>query len=158
MNFNNYVGMASAHEVAGRYDEAIEMYRRALQERPHADWILRGLVSALAGAERMDEAAAAFKDLMAAYPELTVTKLKKAMVFSPAMVDRMSANLMKVGLPGTEAGTCVESVPRAWKFLFLHNRHQGAARSSAGPIVAWLRRALHNPRLACTPCLGAGRL
>jgi adenylate cyclase len=39
MNFNNYVGMGSAHEVAERYNEAIEMYRRALQERPHAYWI-----------------------------------------------------------------------------------------------------------------------
>lgn len=99
MNFNNYVGMGSAHEVAGRYDEAIAMYRRALQERPHADWILRSLVSALAGAGRMDEAAVEFKRLMAVYPDLTVTKFRKAMVFSPATLDRIGANLKKVGLP-----------------------------------------------------------
>ena len=99
MNFNNYVGIGSAHEVAGRYDEAVAMYRRALQERPHAYWILRNLVSALAGAGHMDEAAAEFKRLMAAYPDLTVTKYRNAMVFSSATIDRMCGNLRKVGLP-----------------------------------------------------------
>ena len=72
MNFNNYAGMGSAHEVAGRYHDAIELYRRALQERQNIVWILRNLVSALVGAGRMDEAAAEFKDLMVAYPDLTV--------------------------------------------------------------------------------------
>jgi adenylate cyclase len=99
MNFNNYVGMGSAHEVAQRYDEAVAMYRRALQERPHAYWILRNLVSSLAGAGRMDEAKAEFRRLMAAYPDLTVTKFRNAMVFSPVMMDRMCASLRKVGLP-----------------------------------------------------------
>lgn len=99
MNFNNYVGMGSANDVAGRYDEAIALYRRALQERPHADWILRNVVSALVGAGRMDEAAVEFKRLMTAYPDLTVTKFRKAMVFSPATMDRMCASLRKVGLP-----------------------------------------------------------
>ena len=99
MNFNNYVGMASASEIAERYDEAVALYRRALQERPHADWILRNLVSALAGAGRMDEAAAELKRLMAAYPNLSVAKFKEAMVFSPATLERMGANLKKVGVP-----------------------------------------------------------
>ena len=99
MNFNNYVGMGSANEVAERYDAAVEMYRRALQERPHADWILRNLVSALVGARRMDEAAIECKKLMAVYPGLTVTKFRNAMVFSPAMLDRMGAHLKLAGVP-----------------------------------------------------------
>jgi len=99
MNFNNYVGMGSANEVAERYDAAVEMYRRALQERPHADWILRNLVSALVGAGRMDEAAIECKKLMAVYPGLTVTKFRNAMVFSPAMLDRMGAHLKLAGVP-----------------------------------------------------------
>jgi len=99
MNFNNYVGLGSASEVAGRYDDAVAFYRRALQERPHAEWIVRNLVSALAGAGRMEEAAVEFRRLMAAYPDLTVTRFKEAMVFSPATLDRMGANLKKAGLP-----------------------------------------------------------
>jgi adenylate cyclase len=44
MNFNNYVGIGSAHEVAQEYDEAAAFYRRALEERPNASWIYRNLV------------------------------------------------------------------------------------------------------------------
>src|SRR5580698_10622264 len=39
MNFNNYVGLGSAHEIAQAYDEAVAFYRRALEERPNARWI-----------------------------------------------------------------------------------------------------------------------
>jgi adenylate cyclase len=99
MNFNNYVGLGSASEVAERYDDAVAFYRRALQERPHAEWIVRNLLSALAGAGRMDEAAIELKRLLAAYPDLTVSKFKQAMVFSPATLERMGANLKKAGLP-----------------------------------------------------------
>jgi len=99
MNFNNYVGMGSANEVAERYDAVVEMYRRALQERPHADWILRNLVFALVGAGRMDEVVIECKKLMAAYPGLTVTKFRNAMVFSPAMLDRMGVHLKQAGVP-----------------------------------------------------------
>ncbi len=99
MNFNNYVGMGSAHEVAGRYDEAAALYRRGLQERPHAVWILRNLVTSLVGAGRMQEANQEYAHLLAAYPDLTVRKFKTAMVFSPAVLERMAAQLKQVGLP-----------------------------------------------------------
>jgi adenylate cyclase len=99
VNFNNYVGLASANDVAERYIEAVRLYRRALQERPHALWILRHVVSALVGAGRKDEAAVEFKALMTAYPDLTVTKLKKALLFSPVTLDRMAAHLRTAGLP-----------------------------------------------------------
>ena len=99
MNFNNHVGIGSAHEIAERYDDAVAHYRRALQERPHAHWILRNMVSALVGAGRLEEARVEYARLSAAYPDLTAAKYRKAMVFSPAALDRMLANLKKVGLP-----------------------------------------------------------
>jgi adenylate cyclase len=99
MNFNNYVGMGSAHEVAQEYDKAAAFYRRALEERPNASWIYRNLATALSGAGRADEAKQAFAELMRAYPDLTVSKFKQAMVFSPAVLNRMAENLRKLGLP-----------------------------------------------------------
>src|SRR4029078_10156846 len=39
MNFNNYVGIGSAHEIAQEYDQAIAFYPRALQERPKRAWV-----------------------------------------------------------------------------------------------------------------------
>ena len=99
MNFNNYVGMGSSNEISERYDEAVALYRRALQERPHAVWMLRNLVSSLVGAGRMEEAKVEFAHLRAAYPDLTIAKFRKAMVFSPAVLDRMAAHLKTMGLP-----------------------------------------------------------
>jgi hypothetical protein len=99
MNFTNHVGIGSANEVAQRYEEAVALYRRALQERPHAVWILRNLVCSLVGAGRMDEAKVEYAHLCAAYPGLTIAKFRKPMVFSPAVMDRMGAHLMTVGLP-----------------------------------------------------------
>ena len=99
MNFNNYVGIASAHEIAGRYDEAVSQYRRALQERPQATWLYRHTVASLVGAGRMDEVAAEMGRLLAVYPDYTVSRFIKAMVFTPATLERMAANLKKAGLP-----------------------------------------------------------
>ena len=99
MNFNNYVGIGSAHEVGQDYDQAAAFYRRALEERPNASWIYRNLASSLSGAGRVDEARQAFAEVMRFYPDLTMSRYKEAMVFSPAVLDRMAANLRKLGLP-----------------------------------------------------------
>lgn len=98
MNFNNYAGIGSAHEVAQDYDKAAEFYQRALQERPHATWIYRNLASALAGAGRLGEAKAAFAEMMRSYPGLTASKYKEAMVFSGPTLDRMARYLQGLGL------------------------------------------------------------
>jgi adenylate cyclase len=99
MNFNNYVGIGSAHEVAQEYDKAAAFYRRALEERPNANWIYRNLAVVLSGAGRVEEAKQVFAELMRYYPDLTISKFKQAMVFSPAVLDRMAKNLRKLGLP-----------------------------------------------------------
>jgi adenylate cyclase len=99
MNFNNYVGIGSAHEIAQEYNKAAALYRRALEERPNASWIYRNLAAALSGAGRVEEAKQAFADLMRSYPDLTVSKFKQAMVFSAPVLDRMAENLRKLGLP-----------------------------------------------------------
>ena len=99
MNFNNYVGIGSAHEIAEEYNEAAAFYRRALEERPNASWIYRNLPGVLLGAGRVEEAKRAFADLMRSYPDLTVSKFKQAMVFSAGPLNRMAENLRKLGLP-----------------------------------------------------------
>jgi adenylate cyclase len=98
INFNNYVGMGSANEVAENYEEAAEFYRRGLEERPQARWIYRSLAPALMGAGRVREAEEAYTVLMEDYPDLTTGKIRQAMVFSDAVLDRMMANLRKLGM------------------------------------------------------------
>ena len=98
MNFNNTVGMGTANEISGRYEEALALYRRAHQERPHANWILRNTVACLAGAGRMEEAAVELKRMYLFYPGITIAKFKEAMVFSPEAMVTMTANLRKAGM------------------------------------------------------------
>lgn len=98
MNFNNYVGIGSAHEIEEDYDQAAAFYQRGLAERPNANWLYRHLASALAGAGRMPEAKEAYAQMLKAFPDLTATKFKRAMVFPPAVSERMAANLRSLGL------------------------------------------------------------
>ena len=99
MNFNNYVGIASALQVAGDDNAAADMFQRALDERQNAHWIHRNLAPALWGAGRKREARASFNALTAAYPDMTVKRYKDAMVFSPQVLDRIGAQLAELGLP-----------------------------------------------------------
>jgi adenylate cyclase len=99
MNFNNYVGIGSAHEILEDYDKAVQFYRRGLEERPHAEWLYRHLACALSGAGRIEEARQAYAQMLRTYPDLTAAKFRGAMAFSPTVLDRMVGNLRKLGLP-----------------------------------------------------------
>jgi len=99
MNFNNYAGLGSAHEILQNYDNAAALYRRALLERPNASWIYRNLASTLSASGRIDEAKLAFAEMLRSYPDLTISKYKQAMVFSGTTLDRMAECLRKLGLP-----------------------------------------------------------
>ncbi len=99
INFNNYVGMASANEVAQRYDEAAALYRRGLEERSQAKWIYRSLAPALYAAGKIEEAEEAYAVFIKDYPDLTTAQIRQAMVFSDAVLDRMVDSLRKLGMP-----------------------------------------------------------
>ena len=99
LTFNTYVGMASALEGAGKYEEAVSYYERALQERPNATWIYRTYSSALSGSGDMKRAHTAYRKLIDAFPDLTERKIRDAMVFTPQFMDKMIGNLKKLGLP-----------------------------------------------------------
>jgi adenylate cyclase len=47
----------------------------------------------------MEDAKEAYVQMLRSYPDLTVSRLRQAMVFSPAFLDRMVGNLRKLGLP-----------------------------------------------------------
>jgi adenylate cyclase len=101
MNFNNLVGLACAHQVAGDDAGAAALYIRALEERPNAVWIHRNLAPALASAGRLEEAKASLAKLSAAYPGYSIRKYREAMVFTPRMLDHMEEQMRLLGLPET---------------------------------------------------------
>lgn len=99
MNFNNYVGLASARQIAGDDNGAADLFLRALEERPNAHWIHRNLAAALHAAGRTAEAAASRDVLMTIYPDLTIAKYREAMVFTPRALERISEQLRALGVP-----------------------------------------------------------
>ena len=99
MNFNNYVGIASAHQVAEEDADAAAVFQRALEERPNAHWIHRNLAPALLACGREAEARASCATLMRAHPEMTVARFKEAMVFSPRVLERIGDGLRALGVP-----------------------------------------------------------
>jgi adenylate cyclase len=98
VNFNNYVGLASAYQLLEEYDKAVALFQRGLVERPNAKWIYRNLAPSLLGAGREDEAKVAFAEMLKAYPGMTVSKFKQAMVFSEPAKERMAMYLRRLGL------------------------------------------------------------
>ncbi|MGA9252619.1 MAG: adenylate/guanylate cyclase domain-containing protein [Roseobacter sp.] len=99
MNFNNLVGMGSAHQVAGEDNSAANLFLRALEERPNAHWVHRNLCAALLGAGREEEAQASVQTLMQSNPNMTVKRFKEAMVFSPGVLERIGVQMAALGIP-----------------------------------------------------------
>lgn len=99
MNFNNYVGIASAYQVAENYAESAEYFERALIENPTAYWIHRNLAPVLLAAGRKTDAKNSAEILFAEFPDLTVERFKKAMVFSAGALERLSVFLRQLGVP-----------------------------------------------------------
>jgi adenylate cyclase len=99
MNFNNYVGIASAWQVEGDDNLAAEYFLRALVERPTAYWIHRNLSAALMAVGREEEARKSLQTLLWAYPSFSIAKFREAMVFSPAVIERIAGWLRKLGIP-----------------------------------------------------------
>ena len=97
MNFNNYVGMGSAHQVLENYDRAADLYSKAITERPTAYWIHRNLAPVLLAAGRHKEAEASARILVAEYPDFTISQFKKAMVFSDEAMERLAVFLRQLG-------------------------------------------------------------
>ena len=92
-------GIADAYFLMGQYDQAIEWSRKGLSQAPGAAWHLRVLVPALIHAGRLDEAAAAYRDLVAHYPGLTISRVRDALPFHPDMMGRILDGLRQAGLP-----------------------------------------------------------
>jgi TolB-like protein/DNA-binding response OmpR family regulator/tetratricopeptide (TPR) repeat protein len=90
MNFNAFIGIGGAHFVAGRYAEAALWFEKGLLENPGATWVYRNLVPAYALLGRDEDARAGLSRLLQEYPDLTISKVMSALVFSQSTLDRMA--------------------------------------------------------------------
>src|SRR5262245_7333791 len=86
-------GIAAAHFVEGRYEEAVEYNRRAFGQQPQALWALRVHVAALVHAGHKEEAERMLATLVENYPHLTLDKVKDALPFGPGTMERIISGL-----------------------------------------------------------------
>jgi adenylate cyclase len=99
MNFNCYIGIGTAYEMAREYDKSIPYFERGLNENPEAIWAYRQLVPAYMEAGRREEAENGVRLLLQTYPNITATKVRLAMVLPDAEMSWICSNLVKAGLP-----------------------------------------------------------
>lgn len=95
---NWYVGIGSAHFQAGRYEQAVEWQEKALFSNP-ATWMYRGLIPSYVFAGHLDKAKASLRELLRAYPGLTIAKVRAAMDFNKDYTARLVEGLRRAGLP-----------------------------------------------------------
>src|SRR3712207_1133718 len=98
MSYNCIMGIGTAHFIAGRYEEAVEWQEKALDAHPTATWILRGLVPAHVFAGHLDKAKVRLDELLRAYPDLTLGKIRGALAFNEDYTGRMIEGLRRAGL------------------------------------------------------------
>jgi adenylate cyclase len=99
MNFNAFIGIGSAHFVAGRYAETALWFEKGVLENPGATWVYRNLVPTYALLGRDADARAGLSRLLQEYPDLTISKIMSALVFSQSTLDRMAEGLRLAGMP-----------------------------------------------------------
>lgn len=98
-NFYRHFGIALAHFVAGRYDQAANSAEVVAGEKP--DWRLGHamLITAFAHMDRMQEAAAALRTCLFCFPDMRVGDLWWLPFKSPVDFEVFKHGLRKAGLP-----------------------------------------------------------
>ena len=97
--FHFLVAIATAHFVAGRYEEAVAWARKSILERPQVPGPQRLLSTSLAHLGRIAEAKEVLEGVLRITPHLTATAIRNAIHFkNSADLDRYLDGLAKAGL------------------------------------------------------------
>lgn len=99
MAFNCDMGIGCAHFIAGRYEQSVTWQEKALMAHPGSAWIHRNLAAAYALSGHMRKARDSVRELLKAYPELTISDVTGALVFSQDVLGRIAEGLRLAGLP-----------------------------------------------------------
>jgi len=94
-------GLAWAHLVAGRYDEALSWATLVLQFNPTVGFTLRVVIAALAYAGRLDKAREVLAKHMALEPDARISTLRASYIrrVSPQAFDVLADGLRRAGFP-----------------------------------------------------------
>jgi len=93
-----YVGLAAAHYLAGRYTEAVNFGRNAIQQRLNFTGSHRIYIASLAQAGQIDEARAALTRLKTMQPQISIAWIEKYVPYTPGPMVRFLEGMRKAGL------------------------------------------------------------
>jgi adenylate cyclase len=93
-----YLGIATAHFTAGRYEDAVLYTKRCLSNQPDAIWCYRMLIPALVFCGRPEEARDALRTLVEGYPGISLEKVRNSLPFTPPTLARVLDGLKQAGL------------------------------------------------------------
>jgi adenylate cyclase len=91
--------LALAHFVRGRYEEAANWARRAVQSNPGFSVTQSLLAAALAKLGRMEETKAAAAQVLALQPSFSSAGFCAAIALPPALTQALTAAWREAGLP-----------------------------------------------------------
>jgi tetratricopeptide (TPR) repeat protein len=92
------VGLAIAHYLAGRYDEAAAACRKGFQQRSGMARGSRIYIASLAQAGRLEEARAALTRIKQTHPELSIAWIEQNVPYTPAPMAQFIDGMRKAGL------------------------------------------------------------
>jgi adenylate cyclase len=95
------MGIASAHLVAGRYEEALGWAERTLHAEPGYISTLRFKAAVCAHLDRIEEARAAVRQLLDAQPGHTIARSQRVLsrTLGPEIAAMFAEGLRKAGMP-----------------------------------------------------------
>ena len=93
------IGIAAANFEDGRYNEAVQWYRRALAEQPKATWLNRFLAPALVLSGNRAAGRQSLHALSCSFPELTIFQVMTGLPHTPRLLDRIADGLADLGMP-----------------------------------------------------------
>ena len=91
-------GIAVAHYLAGRYDDAIAGCRKAFQQRSGLARGARVYIASLAQAGRLDEARAALTRMKETHPDLSIAWIEQNVPYTPEPMAKFLEGMRKAGL------------------------------------------------------------
>ena len=93
-----HVGLGCAHFEAGRYQEAIGCFGRALRQLPSAVWTHRMLCPAFTLAGRRDDARRSAAELQRQLPAITVAQIITVLPMTPTTLNYVAEGLQAAGI------------------------------------------------------------
>ena len=90
--------MGAAYSIAGRDEEAIPVYKKALEQEPNNQVALSGLITSYSLAGRLEEAQGVVKELLSLNPKYCIRR-GKGYIKDQAVTEKRNGAQRKAGLP-----------------------------------------------------------